>query len=178
MRGCLYKNKSWQDRRKTERDTDYGMLLFLYKGRLWRAPAVYWFSELLYSHCYPRVPSTVHWTHAAPQAAIPVWEAPALTTGPSQITHQRRIHTLSSLNSFRWGRSGPTLGNEAHSHVFKIFFVCGVEDGEYVFFTNERIRLYSTASWGGGGRVKGSDQLGKPIFQTHCPYTCCSCWED
>lgn len=112
--------------KQKETQIDYGMLLFLYKGRLWRAPAVYWFSELLYSHCYPRVPSTVHWTHAAPQAAIPVWEAPALTTGPSQITHQRRIHTLSSLNSFRWGQSGPTLGNEAHSYIFKIFFVCGV----------------------------------------------------
>lgn len=59
--------------RRKQRETriDCDTLLFLYKGRLWRAPAGYWFSELLASHCYPRALSALHWTHAAPQAVKP-----------------------------------------------------------------------------------------------------------
>lgn len=73
--------------------------------RLWRAPAVYWFSELLCSHCYPRVLSTVQWTHTAPRAAISARKPllAALSTGLSHSTQAcipfMAIHAYISIAS-------------------------------------------------------------------------------
>lgn len=59
-------------RKKKETQIDSGMLSFLYEGDHGELQRFIDFSELLCSHCYPRVLSTVHWTHAAPQAVISV----------------------------------------------------------------------------------------------------------
>lgn len=179
MWGCLYKNKSWsesvkRERKQKETQIDYGMLLFLYKGRLWRAPAVYWFSELLCSHCYPRVLSTVHWTHAAPQAVIPVWETPALTTGPSQSTQlsaafipiQAYVSTASTEEV-----AGNHKGIRASRLILTYLksFVRGVEDGEYFFLQMRKLDYIPLChEEEEEEEVKGSDQQGKPIFQTDC----------
>lgn len=104
-----------------------------------RAPAVYWFSELLCSHCYPRVLSAVHWTHAAPPAVIPVWEAPALTTGPSHSTRPRRsIHadiSIASAVEVAGNHLGELGASWAHSHIFEVYSVRRGRRGIDSFFS-------------------------------------------
>lgn len=111
--------------------------------------------------------STVHWTHAAPQAVIPVWETPDLTTGPSHNTQPNipfiPIHVYISIAS-TGGVAGNHRGIEAQSHIFwSLLCMCSRRWGIYSFFPDERImtriplcHVEQGLLWLGGKRQFGS----------------------
>lgn len=167
-------------RRKRDTDRLWHAVISLWGG-LRRAPTVYWFSEPLCSHCYPRVLSTVHWTHTAPRAVIPVWETPALSTGPSHSTQPSApfipIHAYVSI-----AYAEEVAGNQRGIRASRLrltslkSIVYAVENREYVpfFFQMRELGWYSTASWwlgegwgyGGGLLILGWGEKFRSTKQT------------